>query len=259
MPTAEGAERLWQAIGLREPSPDDCVKVIHEITRNRRRAPVPDEETILLETFRVLAERHAKGETVKDLRQWAQMRLWTSQGWVSQRPVYATGDSSLAEGIGDRLPLWKPGGDLEQFRNLLGPLKVEEICVVDAEVIDSDLAREDLALTVLFRSAIEHLQEDLSRNDAKIAQGIKIPWDRLLRFSVYIHPSLRFRLPVLRKGATEVYVLHTSRPMPAAVDEAKREGLPRRLEHADGQGEAHLIALACGDGGGKGDSREHQL
>ena len=205
VPTAEGAERLWQAIGLREPSPDDCVKVIHEITRNRRRAPVPDEETILLETFRVLAERHAKGETVKDLRQWAQMRLWTSQGWVSQRPVYATGDSSLAEGIGDRLPLWKPGGDLEQFRNLLGPLKVEEICVVDAEVIDSDLAREDLALTVLFRSAIEHLQEDLSRNDAKIAQGIKIPWDRLLRFSVYIHPSLRFRLPVLRKGATEVY------------------------------------------------------
>ena len=205
VPTAEGAENLWRAIGLKEPSPDDCLNVIHEITRNRRRAPEHDEEIILLETFRLLSEQHAKGATVKDVRQLAQMRLWTSQGWVSQRPVYSTGDSSLAEGIGERLPVWKPGGDLEQFRNLLDPLKVEEISVANAEVIDSDLAREDPESTFLFQSAVEHLQEDLSRSDAKLAQGLKIPWDRLRGFSVYIHPSLTLRLPVLRKGATEVY------------------------------------------------------
>ena len=55
----------------------------------------------------------------------------------------------------------------------------------------------------------------------------------------------------------------------------RKEQLNRRRKRLDGQGEAHLIALACGETaqgagqldaaiagqwtGGKGDSREHQL
>ena len=192
VPQVEGAEPLWRALNLRVPSADDCVKVIQEIAR---KSGEPDDEdmTILLETLRALALHYRNGNTVQP-RRLTRLALRTSKGWMRKRPVYATDDPVLARGLKDQLPLWEPGGELEQFHPLLGPLRVEEIRTADTEVIDPTLADVDEEATELFQKALDLLEEDLARNDPKLAESIQVPWEEVRGFDVRVHPSLSLRI-----------------------------------------------------------------
>ena len=127
-------------------------------------------------------------------RRLARLPLWTSKSWVSDRPVYATDDPVLAAGLRDRLPFWEPGAELEQFRPLLGPLRVTEIRTGDADVIEPALAYKDNAATALFRAALRLLREDLACNDPQLAASMAVPWDSLDGFDVSVHPSLTLRV-----------------------------------------------------------------
>ena len=191
-PQVEGAEPLWSALNLREPSPENCLRVIHRIARGREE-PDGEDETVLLETLRALAHHHGRGNSLPP-RRLSGLALWTSKGWVRERPVYATDDPILARGLREELPLWEPGGDLEQFQSLLGPLRVVVIRPGDAEVIDPDLAEQDPEATEMFRRAIGLLREDLVRNDHRLAEGMRVPWEDVLDFDVRIHPSLSLRV-----------------------------------------------------------------
>ena len=130
-PQVPGGEPLWSALNLREPSPEDCLRVIHRIAR-KQSGPDGEDETILLETLRALASHQRNGNSVPP-RRLSRLALWTSKGWVRERPVYATDDPILAKGLRSQLPFWEPGGELDQFRTLLVPLRVEEIRAADAE------------------------------------------------------------------------------------------------------------------------------
>ena len=236
-PAIAGAGRLWSALKLKEPSLSDCLQVIRKIAR-RRRPPDPSEETILLETLRVLAAQHAANRTVAERRKLAQLPLWTRKGWERDRPVYATDDPLIAEGLRDHLPIWKPGGELEQFRPLLDQLRVKEIRSTDAKVIDPNSADEFQDRSDLFRSALQQLHEDLARNDPQLAQSVKLPWDSLSEFSVRVHPSLALRIPVVRNGTSEVYECEVA----AKVDTDRRTVFVRDplhdLPHVDRGGRA---------------------
>ena len=191
---------LWAALRLSEPSFDDCVEVIRAVAR-KPGAPGPDEEAILLQSVRALAS-HAEAIVSRQAR--AKLRrlpLWTTKGWMRSRPVYATDDPVLATGLGDRLPVWEPGGELQQFRPLLDLLRVEEISADAAQVIEPDLAMGNEDASNLFISAIQQLQDDLARNDPQLAKSVRMPWDRLERFSVWVHPSLSLRVITGRDGA----------------------------------------------------------
>ena len=204
-PAIHGLGPLWDALELRKPTPGDCIEVIRAIARRRRIAPSPEEEAILLETLRVLAEQQSTGITSQDRRKLSELPLWTTNGWMRKRPVYATNDPVMAEGLRERLPLWEPGGDLEQFRSLLRPLRIQELRSEAAEVINPHLAAEDIEATNFFRSAVKQLQEDLVRNDPQLAQSVKVSWERLSKFTVSIHPSLALKVSIGRNGAVEDY------------------------------------------------------
>ena len=201
-PQVEGAEPLWNALNLREPSPEDCMKVIQRIAR-KRSGPDVEDETILLETLRALASHHQNGNSVGP-RRLSRLALWTSQGWVRDRPVYATDDPILAKGLRNELALWEPGGELEQFRPLLVPLRVEEIRPSDAVVIDPNLA--DAEATELFQKALSLLEEDLARNDPLLAAGLRVPWDTVGGFDVRVHSSLSLRVHAAVDGTGKEYV-----------------------------------------------------
>ena len=205
-PAVAGTDRLWQVLNLREPTPEDCIKVVQSIAR-KREYPGSSDETILLETMRALAAHYSNENTLKpDKRRLARLPLWTSKGWMRERPVFAMGDSVLAKGLKDQIPLWEPGGDLEQFRSLIDPLRIKEIQAGDAEVIKPAQADEDADTTDLFRSALGLLREDLSRNELQLAASVKIPWDTLETFGVSVHPSLSLRVCVRYKGKDEEYI-----------------------------------------------------
>ena len=203
-PQVEGAEPLWRALNLREPSADDCVKVIQEIAR-KRNGPDDEDRTILLETLRALALHYRNGNTVQT-RRLTRLALRTSKGWIRKRPVYATDDPVLARGLRDKLPLWEPGGELEQFRPLLGPLRVQEIRTTDAEVIDPTLAEVDHEATELFQKALDLLEEDLARNDPQLAESMQVPWEEVREFDVRVHSSLLLRIRAGLDGNAEEHI-----------------------------------------------------
>ena len=194
-PPIRDCEPLWRALRLGRPSPDDCLGVLRQIAHRRKHAPDATEEPILLETLLALAEHHARGDTVEG-RKLAALSLWTTQGWTRDRPVYGTDDPVLAAGLGVHLPIWRPGGGLEQFRSLLKPLRVTEIQAREARVIDPEFGREDHDLTELFRRALALLREDLQRNDARLAEGLTMPWASLAAYVVTVHPPLALAVEV---------------------------------------------------------------
>ncbi len=242
-PQVEGAEPLWNALNLREPSPENCLRVTQKIAR-KRTAPDSEEETVLLETLRALASHYRNGNFVRP-RRLSRLALWTSKGWLRDRPVFATDDPTLAAGLSNKLPIWQPGGELEQFQPLLGPLRVELIQTEDAEVIDSSLADLDPGATELFQKAMSLLKEDLARNDPQLAETIRVPWDTVGEYDVRVHPALSLRVHTGLDGSGKGYISDVD----ARVDVAHASVFVSRyslLPHVDGGGRA-LAALFEGN------------
>ena len=242
-PAVAETERLWATLRLRQPSIEDCLAVIRAIARQH--SPLdPGDEAVMLETLRALAS-HCDGKITPQIR--AKLRalpLFTSRGWMRKRPVYATDDPVLAAGLQDRLPLWEPGGDLQQFRQLLGPLRVEEVGT-GAEVVEPELAAEDEDLSDLFRSALRQLQDDLSRNDPQLAKTIRMSWDLLGRFSVHVHSALSLVVTTGRNGAEVQYECRVA----AKVDQDRGVFFVRdrmEMSRVDSGGRA-IAALFDGD------------
>ncbi|WP_420627160.1 hypothetical protein [Candidatus Poriferisodalis sp.] len=189
-PATRECELLWRELGLKTPSAKDCVAVIKELTYRRRRGPDRTEQAVLLETMRTLAEQLAQGDIVQR-EKLRRLALWTSTGWERDRPVYVTDNPVLAAGLGDRLSIWQPGGELEQFRSLLEPLRVSEIRADDSRVTDPEFALLDHSLTEHFRRALALLRDELQRNLPDLAHGITTSWDDLAEHAVKVHPTLQ--------------------------------------------------------------------
>ena len=198
-PPIPGTEPLWNTLRIKTPSLSDCIQVLRQISRRRRSVGV-DDEAIQIQTFRLLEELFRSSAGPKDRRKLAKLRLWTSQGWKDDRPVFATDDETLADGLADRLPIWQPGGELDQFRSLMKPLRVEEIRSSSAEVVAPDRAQDDLDATELFRATVRQLQEDLVRNEPQLVQALGIGWDALFEFRIQEHPDLMVSVQVPDSG-----------------------------------------------------------
>lgn len=197
-PAVSETGALWDALGLRPPSLVDCVNAIRKISR---RSPMDEQDSaILLDALRVIAREYGQTPTPKERRALREMPLLTTRGWIRQRPVYATDDRSLTEGLGYRVPIWQPGGELHQFGSILEALQIQPIDATAAEVVDADLAEDDKECTDLYQKAIQLLHEDLVRNEPDLARSITVPWDRLENYSVCVHSSLSIRVPVGQDG-----------------------------------------------------------
>ena len=243
-PAVADTDPLWAALRLREPSFEDCIDVIRAVAR-KHRTPGPDEEAILLQTLRVLASHAETSFTTQARAKLRRLPLWTSKGWVRDRPVYATDDPILISGLRNQLPLWEPGGELQQFHSLLQPLRIEEIDADAAQVIEPEQATEDEESSELFRLALQLLQEDLSRNDPQLAKGTRMSWDLLGEFGVYVHSSLAVGLNVGLEGDGTRYECEVA----AKVDTDRRRVFvqhPEQLPRVDTGGRA-IATLFEGD------------
>ena len=195
VPQVPRGEPLWRTLLIRQPSVDDCLRVIGEVARNRR-APEGDDVLVLLETLRLLAERIAAMPKASRrlTRRLTGIALWTTRGWTKERPVYAVDDPALIRGLGAEVPVWEPGGDVAQFESLLAPLRISRLGSEATTVVDPDGAIPDEDATGLFSAAVSLLQEDLARNEPATARALTLGWDRLRDVEVHIGGDLRVRV-----------------------------------------------------------------
>ena len=242
-PAVSDTEALWDSLGLRRPSIMDCVRAIRKISR--RCLVDAEDAAILLDALRVIAREYGPTTTATERRALRELPLLTTLGWMRQRPVYATDDRSLVEGLGDRLPIWQPGGELHQFASIVEALRVLPIDATEADVVNPELAEDDEEYTELFCESVRQLHEDLVRNEPSLARSLTVPWERLESFCVRLHPSLTLRVPIEGDAGRQ----HDC-PIAVKVDVGRGVVFVRGrndLAHVDRGGRA-LSMLFTGDG-----------
>lgn len=191
-PQVPGTDRLWAALQIRQPTAEDCLRVVGQVARTRR-APDQDDVVVLLETLRRLADLLSRAAAIPRplARRLAAVPLWTTLGWTSQRPVYGVEDPTLVDGLRAEVPVWLPGGDLAQFEPLLAPMRITRLATETTSVVGPESAIRDDEATDLLSAAVSLLHDDLARNDARTAGALRIAWDELGEFEVRVDPDLR--------------------------------------------------------------------
>ncbi|WP_162688595.1 hypothetical protein, partial [Streptomyces sp. ICC4] len=198
-PTVRGGEALWKAVGVREPAADDAVGVIRELApataSERTVEPSSADQTVLLQSLQFLQHLAADDPVGLAGQRLDRLPLWTTRGWVTQRPVYAVEDEAVAAGLAavraPAIAIWHPGAELEHFRELLPRLRVA--CLGSEEVRPSvPRGGGDPAprATALVAAAVGHLHEDLQRNDPAAAREILGSWEELAAVTVRVDPDL---------------------------------------------------------------------
>jgi hypothetical protein len=222
VPQVPSADRLWDELQIRQPAIEDCVAVLAELARTR--SPLdPGDQTIELESLRLLADLIHDASLPPALRRrLAKLPVRTIQGWQTARPVYAIDDPVLALGLAKEVPVWQPGGELAQFRALLGHLRLTELPTDSTTVVDAAAAVVDEEATALLQAAVPLLREDLARNDPATGAAAEVRWDRLRTFEVRVISNLRVRvggladappvIPITAKADPDAGVLYLNDP-----------------------------------------------
>lgn len=186
---------LWDALWIEEPSPEDLADVLKEIAQSGTQLQA-DQQRVMLEALRSLVGTVTSTDGPISLGLRSKLRwlpLRTTLGWTKQRPVYAVDHPAIARTLGDHLPVWQPGGGLQQFTGLLGVLKVHKLEASEAGVVAPDSARPDRQLTEDFRWAVCSLQDTLVRDEPDAAEAF-MGWDWLMDLEVRVLPGLRIRM-----------------------------------------------------------------
>ena len=209
VPRVPGTDSLWQVLDLQGPSLQDCIDVLRQIAR-KRHAPTGQDEAVQLDTLRLMAEWDLASASSADRANLRKLPRWTTQGWVRNGPVIGVDAEWLVGALGDSVPVWRPGGDLEQFRSLLGPLGIEAIGSAEITVANSEEAVQEPDVTRDFRAAVGQLRDDLVRNEPVVTERLQGHWDDLGKCSVWSNPQLKVavRLPASAGGRTLLSSAH---------------------------------------------------
>ncbi|MCY1675615.1 hypothetical protein OVA06_13010 [Pseudarthrobacter sp. SL88] len=191
VPAVSGTERLWRLVGVRAPSFDDARDVIREVAKNE--VLNPGQRLVMLESLRLMSKGADSASGLRR-RNLSRTPVWTSQGWKTQRPVLAVINIQLAEALAETAAVWKPGGDVGQFENLIAPFALTRLAESDVRVVAGENAFEDDWLTEVFPRAVRNLQADLSMNDEGAEQALTVPWDELVGYKIRVLPGLSLRM-----------------------------------------------------------------
>lgn len=170
VPESRQFKPLWQLLQIAEPNASACLEVISEIAQAGE-APDKGCDGIIVDVLRRLAElepysgRHA--------RQFQRIPLWTSRGWETMRPVYATLDRQVEETLGKHIPMWLLGCSVQSLGDLPARVGVEFLTDADFTITPGanvEAADEFTALT--YRAAVAHLRSEVGKKSQELWDAI---------------------------------------------------------------------------------------
>ena len=187
IPTS-GYEKLWHALGIREPNIADCVAVLQEIASD---GDADSEASVLTDTFRhlnALLER----ATAKDRHALAAAPLWSGAEWATRRPIYYIADETASQSLAATHTMWEPPCSLEGMDLLVEGLGVTPIppenCTPTG--VEPDELRIDQSSRERFSSTVEALRDFLAKNQPGAYMDIDIEWPELSNARIAVSPSL---------------------------------------------------------------------
>lgn len=221
---------LWKALGVREPSLDDCMQYLKALAGR----PYTVEATAaLIDIYRHMEPLLEHVESRHKTRLKA-MPLYCGDAYQTERPIFFVEDAELRDQLAKALPqhrFWTPPCDLRDL-----PLLVSLLNVAHSEptlvVTDHRASAEERGDGVRqhFVHAIDHLSNELAVNDPQVRQRIAISWEELRKIPLFVYSApVAIRASNEALGQTripiELHAVITRHPRELHVWE---EALPRR-------------------------------
>ncbi|MFN8151446.1 MAG: hypothetical protein U0R24_10035 [Solirubrobacterales bacterium] len=167
LPRVQGADLLWEALGVSEPDLTDCASVLREMAKEN--AEDRSAEFQLFRHLTAVAPRLRSGRAAL-----AAAPLRTIRGWEKQRPIFAAANPALATALGRKIRIWDsplPIEELEPILKLLGVELINEDEVLPR--VGSNAVAEGDALRHEWPQAVSHFRESLAvyRPDSEAILG----------------------------------------------------------------------------------------
>ncbi len=187
VPAVEGTDSLWKALEILPPDATDAKGILRKLAK---RSVTPKEQLlVMLEALRILAEAPAD-----QLGNLTRSPVWVGDRWISTRPIFATENPLIADGLSRQIPIWAPGGALAQLDSLIEPYRLTRIDAYQARVKGAERAEYAPELSSMFSNAVSNLREDLALSDSDSEASLRLSWDALARFNVCVLQDLTVTL-----------------------------------------------------------------
>ena len=119
--------------------------------------------------------------------------LYCGDRWASQRPIYLVEEPELRSQLAEALPatrFWTPPLDVRELKSLLAFAAVTRSDPTLVVAASREIARDcgDRVRTH-FRRAVDHLSDELARNDPEVRQRLGMTWDALREIPLFVHSA----------------------------------------------------------------------
>lgn len=184
VPAGAAYQSLWRALDVRKPDLSDCIRYCKELAGQPYARPV---EAALIDVYRYMEALGPQAER----RRLKELPLACGSRCTSDRPIYFVDDRELREGLAYALPLelfWTPPCDMRELPNLskaLGLTVLNPALTVAGDLQQALDSGE--SLRPRFQRGVDHLSNELARNDPSTREKLLITWDELRGLPLFIY------------------------------------------------------------------------
>lgn len=178
---------LWSALDVREPTLDDCVAFLKFLAGQAYDVGVTSR---LIDVYRYMEPLLANAER-RHRERMKTLPLYCGDRWESERSIFLVEESELRSQLAKALPakkFWTPPCDVRELASFViftGVTRSEPTLVV-ADNRETALDCGD-GMRAHFRQAVDHLSDELARNDPEVRQRIAMSWDVLREIPLFVH------------------------------------------------------------------------
>lgn len=244
-PGPRSLDPLWRLLKISPPTLHDCVEVLGELTFESAEA----NENIIVNTYLYLDEL-LKDAKPKEKQLFRKLPLWTTEGWCTERPIFAVEDAELARSLAGQVSVWVAPLQLKAIPNFV---EATGVILLSSAEFTASCSPESFVIGEAYRdqwvAAVELLRDWLTRHDPQLAASIDL-WTQLATSRIALDPDFRLTLKrPRRRPITAKASAHFSRdPWTICVvgDEllGEDEVVGRLVAEAFSRGDRDKIALA---------------
>lgn len=188
VPGGPSCAELWKALAVMSPSLDDCLVYL----KGMGAKPYSTEaEAVLIDVYRFM-EGLLQTPDRRQRDRLKALPVGGSTGWESERPILQLDDRELRQQLAQAykdLRFWNPPCDTQALPLVTAALGLTPMAP-KLLVPSSPPAREQgEAMADRFRSCVDHLANELMRNDPATRDALTIPWDVLRELPLQIHEN----------------------------------------------------------------------
>lgn len=186
VPGGAAVASLWSALDVREPALDDCLAFLKSLAGQPYDVGVMSR---LIDVYRYMGPLLANAER-RHRERMKTLPLYCGDCWETERPVFLVEEPELRSQLAKALPtkkFWTPPCDLRDLPSFVaftGVTRSEPTFIV---VDDRGTQDRGDGKRAHFRQAVDHLSDELARNDPEVRQRMAISWDALREIPLFVH------------------------------------------------------------------------